>query len=77
MLTPEKQEELYNSVKRIEIGLYGDEQAGIKGLVQRVNDNEGYIKKAKKVSFITIGIGMAVMFLLNQADSIAKFFNHK
>lgn len=76
MLTPEQNKDMYDSVKRIELGLYGDKESGIKGIVQRVEANETYIKKAKKVTFITIGIGMATMFLINQADYIVKLFKN-
>ena len=77
MITPEQQREMYEMVKslstsvtRIETGVFGDEEAGIKGLATRVGNNESYISKDKKIKWVGVGIGIAIGWFIKLWDKI-------
>lgn len=82
MLSPEQQKEMYNIIKtlepkvtRIETGVFGDERAGVKGIKDRVRDNEKYISTDKKIKWIGVGIGMAIGWLVKGWDKVSHAFD--
>ena len=74
MLTPEQHKEMYSDVKEMKNALLGNEY-GQKGLVHRVETNEKYINKDRKLKFLVGGAIMGIGVWVGKGwDKIASIF---
>lgn len=73
-MNPEQMEEIRRSVKRIESCLLGDEEIGQFGLVSRVNNHAGRIKRIER-SIISVVSGAGVVAVIYKIA--VDFWPHK
>lgn len=66
-MTPDEKDKLICSVERIERGLYGDPENGVRGVIDRVAHIERWItKQSLRIAFLT-GIFITIGFLIKTA----------
>jgi len=55
---------LKKSVERIETGIFGDEQAGIEGIVKRVNRHEKLLVNIQRIGWGILGASTLISIIL-------------
>jgi hypothetical protein len=72
-MEPEKEEQLLNSVSRIERGIYGDPENKVEGMIDKVNKHDGiYSKIAFFIDRPKLIIWFGILFLY-----LAIYLSHK